>query len=118
MEQIEQTDKMITWESCFQPQNGINPRKKNCNYLASYKTKLVSPLPSLLALQQRHQSSLSGPGFFVISFDFDAFYPSYLSLTPHNQPLVSLGSDLGSFSLSTLLWLTSEAQQIWLWCAG
>lgn len=76
------------------------------------------PLPSLLALQQRHQSSLSGPGFFLISFDYDAFYPSYLSLTPHNQPLVSLGSDLGSFSLSTLLWLTSEAQQIWLWCAG
>ena len=36
-------------------------------------------------------------------------------LTTNPSPLS--GFDLGSLSLSTLLWLTSEAQHIWLWCA-
>lgn len=33
------------------------------------------------------------------------------------NPSLLSGFDLGSLSLSTLLWLTSEAQHIWLWCA-
>ena len=58
-----------------------------------------------------HQSSLAGPGFFLNTL---ALSVCHLTTIPSSLS----GSDLGRLSLNILLWLTSEAPHIWLWCAG
>ena len=59
-----------------------------------------------------------GQGFFLITLDYDAFYPSYLSLMSHNQPQSSLWIWLQEAQSQDPALVHSQAQQIWLWCAG
>lgn len=58
MEQREQANKMITWRAVPSLKMG-RTQEENCNYLASYKTKLA-PAPLVLPL----------PPLFTVQWDF------------------------------------------------